>query len=975
MHSLKHALHLLAVAVALSPVAVSAQYFDLSPSAILSEVPRFSVPFTIELRITNAGPDQAVGVVVNHTVPPGLTILSAEVYGCVVQGGTSYCYDPAYPVSSTINGNVIQCQAGRIPAGWYRPIFIRVMAPVPGSYVNQTVIAYMPWELPGNNSITFPVDVHSHGLLVKGGGYVPEQSGGNATFTVQLVPSNSVPVTVDYRAVGITATAGEDFQAVSGSLVFPPGITSQTVSVPVLDDTLQEPYSQSFTLLLTNAVNAEVDPNPQPCYVVDNEPPLQMAISNAAPVLEGDGETVNAVFDVHLVGLADVPVTVDYTAGPPVSKSGTLVIPAGVTNQPLNISFNGNLTVESNRVFDVTLSNPAGVTSIILNQATAQGTILDDDAVPGKFHHMNIDAVPSPQIAGRPFPVTLRTFDYQNNPATNFAGTVSLGAYDVGGGQPNRFIDVSNFVAGIATVNVTYTNKTTNAVFGAWLWMGSYYATALSSNFKVIPSPPLFLSTPVSAAEGDGVLTGAGRVSITNLDGQDLVVQLSSSDPLEISVPPTVYIPAGQTSAVFDVTIVDDTRLDGAHSTFIYANATAYIGTSKATTIQDNESAVLNLTLPAGLSELKGFNSGTGTISASSPPALPILVNLSSSDTTELTVPCCIYIQAGQTSATFTASVPDDTIIDGPQSVNVTAHVANWTDGLATTTVLDDDTNITVTLFLGNDIAIEGLGTKTNGLQVRLGGFTSNDVVVQLISSDITEAIIPSSVLIRAGQQTVNTNITLPDDSETDGTQSVTITATAPGFVTGTRTFNVLDNDAHHFVIGAIPASQTSGVPFRITVTVKDVSDAVMNNFRENVSVSALRAGSVLPVTPSVLSNFVRGAWTGNVTINQWGTNVQLSVTSSNGASGLSNPFTLPMPAWAENLRISRLQFEGADLRLFFNTVTGKVYQLEAISNLATPFWYPVGPSQPGTGGEMSASDSGAAAQPTRFYRLAVPIP
>jgi hypothetical protein len=56
--------------------------------------------------------------------------------------------------------------AGRIPAGWYRPIFVRAVASVPGTYTTQTSIPPMPWELPGNNSITYPVEVHSHGLLV-----------------------------------------------------------------------------------------------------------------------------------------------------------------------------------------------------------------------------------------------------------------------------------------------------------------------------------------------------------------------------------------------------------------------------------------------------------------------------------------------------------------------------------------------------------------------------------------------------------------------------------------------------------------------------------------------------------------------------------------------------------------------------------------------------------------------------------------
>src|SRR5690606_23063191 len=62
----------------------------------------------------------------------------------------------------------------------------------------------------------------------------------NATFTVTLSAASGRVVTVNYTTANGTATAGQDYTAVSGTLTFNPGTTSQTIVVPVLGDTLDE---------------------------------------------------------------------------------------------------------------------------------------------------------------------------------------------------------------------------------------------------------------------------------------------------------------------------------------------------------------------------------------------------------------------------------------------------------------------------------------------------------------------------------------------------------------------------------------------------------------------------------------------------------------------------------------------------------------------------------------------------------------
>ncbi|HPM82875.1 MAG TPA: dockerin type I domain-containing protein, partial [Candidatus Anammoximicrobium sp.] len=68
-----------------------------------------------------------------------------------------------------------------------------------------------------------------------------------------------------------------------------------------------------------------------------------------------------------------------------------------------------------------------------------------------------------------------------------------------------------------------------------------------------------------------------------------------------------------------------------------------------------------------------------------------------------------------------------------------------------------------------------------------------------LSSSDTTEATVPATATIPAGQSSVTVNLAAVDDTLVDGTQTVTITASATGFSSGSDTLQVTDNDlANH---------------------------------------------------------------------------------------------------------------------------------------------------------------------------------
>ena len=74
---------------------------------------------------------------------------------------------------------------------------------------------------------------------------------------MELHPAASSTVTVDYRTEDRSATAPADYQATSGTLTFARGETAKTVSVPIVDDTVED-SGESFALLLSNVPGARL---------------------------------------------------------------------------------------------------------------------------------------------------------------------------------------------------------------------------------------------------------------------------------------------------------------------------------------------------------------------------------------------------------------------------------------------------------------------------------------------------------------------------------------------------------------------------------------------------------------------------------------------------------------------------------------------------------------------------------------------
>ena len=110
------------------------------------------------------------------------------------------------------------------------------------------------------------------------------------------------------------------------------------------------------------------------------------------------------------------------------------------------------------------------------------------------------------------------------------------------------------------------------------------------------PPPSLALAiTPTSFAETAGANAATGTLSLNQAQGLDLVVSLASSDISEVTVPASVTIPSGQTSATFALSAIDDAVSDGSVGVTVTATAGSLSATATVT-VTDNESSMDGVT-------------------------------------------------------------------------------------------------------------------------------------------------------------------------------------------------------------------------------------------------------------------------------------------------------------------------------------------------------------------------------------------
>ena len=276
-----------------------------------------------------------------------------------------------------------------------------------------------------------------------------------------------------------------------------------------------------------------------------------------------------------------------------------------------------------------------------------------------------------------------------------------------------------------------------------------------------------------------------------------LTVNLSSNLTARLGVPATAIIAAGATSATFLGTPVNDTIVNGNSLAVVTASATGFVAGTSTVTITDNDAGTLALTSSAAsIAENAGADALTFTITrTSSNITQPLVLTLSSSNTSRLTVGNTVTIPANQTSVTFKGTPVDNMLVDAADDVVVTAVAVGFNN--ATKTVTINNTDVPTLTVTSNAATVAENAASGTLVYTVSRNTTANRVplTVNLSSGTVSRLTVGSSVTIPAGATSVTFVGSPVNNTVADGNAPVIVTASASGFVNGTKSVTVNDDE------------------------------------------------------------------------------------------------------------------------------------------------------------------------------------
>jgi uncharacterized repeat protein (TIGR01451 family) len=237
-----------------------------------------------------------------------------------------------------------------------------------------------------SNVATVTITVNEGGTLkFSNATYSVGENDGNATITVTRTGGTAGTATVLFQTSNGTASSS-DYTSVSQTVTFADGESSKTVSVPVTNDTTDEP-DETVNLTLSSAGGSGQLGTPATAVLTiqDMDDPTRVSI-NSVVVNEGNSGTTDAVFTVKLSAASALTATVNFAtadgeATAPSdyqSTSGTLTFSPGELSKTVTVKVNGDTVNEGGERFYVNLSNPQNA-ALEQGQSQGVGIIANDD--------------------------------------------------------------------------------------------------------------------------------------------------------------------------------------------------------------------------------------------------------------------------------------------------------------------------------------------------------------------------------------------------------------------------------------------------------------------------------------------------------------------------------------------------------------------------------------------------------------------
>ncbi|PZW49207.1 Calx-beta domain-containing protein, partial [Pseudomonas sp. URMO17WK12:I2] len=699
------------------------------------------------------------------------------------------------------------------------------------------------------------------------GGQVDE--GDNAVFTVNLSNASSTPTTFSLALNAGTATAGSDYNgtltnqsfsngvtynAATGQITVPAGVTSFTVSVPTINDTVHE-QTETFSLTVGGQTGTAT--------IIDNDAaPTVSTVSSAVDSTGGQvDEGDNAVFTVNLTNASSTATSFSLALNPGSALpgfdynaalnnqsfsngvtynalTGVVTVPAGVTSFTVTVPTINDTVAEPTETFTLTVGGKTGTATIIDNDASptvstvsaavdsAGGQVDEGDSAVFTVNLSNAGSTPT-------------TFSLALNPGTATAGSDYNAAlnnqsfsngvvYNPITGQVTVPAGVTSFTVTVPTINDTVSEPT--ETFS--LTVGGKTGTATIIDNDAAPTVSTVSAAVDSAGgqvdEGDNAvftinLTNASSTPTTfslalnagtATAGSDyngtLTNQSFSNGVTYNATTGQVTVPAGVTSFTVTVPTINDTVSEPTESFTLTVG-----GQTGTATIIDNDAAPTVGSVSAAVDSTGGqVDEGDNAV---------FTVNLTNASSTPTTFSLALTPGTAVAGSDYNAALTNQSFSNGVTYNAATGQV----------TVPAGVTSFTVTVPTINDTVSEPTETFTLNVGGKIGTATiiDNDPVPTVKTIDVGQPGTADDNVVEGNNLVFN--VTLSNASSTPTVLAFSATGTATANVDYKLTAQSFSNgvtyDASTGKI-TVPAGVTS-----FSVTVQTLADNVVAEPLETV--------------------------------------------------------------------------------------------------------------------------------------------
>ena len=728
------------------------------------------------------------------------------------------------------------------------------------------------------------------------------QEGNDVVHTVTLSNASADVSSFAFTLTGNTASAG-DFGAPTfsngvtlsnGILTVPAGVTSFTITIPTIADTVHE-ADETLTLNVggVNAIGT----------IVDNDAvPTVQSITN-----DSKTEGSDLIHTVTLSNTSDTPTSLAYTlAGNTASASdfgtpsfsngvtlvgGNLIVPAGVASFTITIPTNADSVHESDETLNL---NVGGVNAI--------GTILDNDTVP------TVQSVTSDSKTEGSDLVHTVTLTNASDTSTSFAFSLTDATTAPSDHGTPIFSNGVSLVAGNLIVPAGVTN----------------FTITIPTVDDNIAEPSETLNLSVGGVSAVGTILDNDAVSIQSVssdsktEGTDLVhtVTLSNAASIDTSfafslagntasaadfstpafsngvtlVAGNLVVPAGVTSFTITIPTVDDNIAEPSETLQLSVGGVNAVGT-----IVDNDVTPTLSINDVSVNEAAG--NATFTVTLSGPSAQTVSVNYTTADGTALAgsdysaTNGTLSFAPGETSKTITVAITNDNVFESTEgfSLNLSNPTnATIADAQGLGTITDNDTAPTIqsvsdaSITEGSDlvhtVTLSNASDTPTSLAYSLAGNTASagDFGTPSFSNGVT--LVGGNLIVPAGVSSFTITIPTVDDNLAEPTETLNLSV---GGVNAVGT--IVDNDNGPTISSVSNDSTPEGSNLVHTVTLSNPS-ADISTFAFTLNGVTASAG-----------DFGAPTFSNGVTLSNGVLTVPANVTS----------FTVTIPTTADNVHES----------------------------------------------------------------------